>query len=123
MGGRALVGGAPARGAVRVWLPLQPAWREAGGPLHPPPRYKTPRPSWVGWRSRALIARPAHPYTPASHPTCPNIFRLSSAHAFLMAALSEADKYFLRIEPGVDAAFIVALAALTDEMFNDQQSG
>lgn len=30
------------------------------------------------------------------------------------------DKYFIIIEPGVDAAFVVALAVLTDEIFHDQ---
>jgi hypothetical protein len=32
-------------------------------------------------------------------------------------------KYMVTIEPGVDAAFIIALATLVDEVFNDQQHG
>ena len=32
----------------------------------------------------------------------------------------EAQKYQITIEPGVDAAFVVALAVLCDEMFHDQ---
>jgi hypothetical protein len=35
--------------------------------------------------------------------------------------LTNAQKYFLIIEPGVDAAFITALATLVDEIFHDQQ--
>lgn len=30
-------------------------------------------------------------------------------------------RYFLHVEPGFDAAFAVALAALVDELFHDQQ--
>jgi hypothetical protein len=29
-------------------------------------------------------------------------------------------KYFITVEPGVDAAFVVALATLCDEIFHDQ---
>lgn len=32
----------------------------------------------------------------------------------------DTNKYFVRIEPGVDAAFVVALATLCDEIFHDQ---
>lgn len=32
----------------------------------------------------------------------------------------DTNKYFVTIEPGVDAAFVVALATLCDEMFHDQ---
>ncbi len=32
-----------------------------------------------------------------------------------------ARRYFLHVEPGFDAAFAVALAALVDELFHDQQ--
>jgi len=32
----------------------------------------------------------------------------------------EANKYHIMIQPGVDAAFVVALAILCDEMFHDQ---
>lgn len=35
--------------------------------------------------------------------------------------MSDADKYFLTIEPGVDAAFVTALVLLCDEIFNDQK--
>lgn len=31
----------------------------------------------------------------------------------------DTNKYFVTIEPGVDAAFVVALATLCDEMFHD----
>lgn len=47
--------------------------------------------------------------------------RFASAAAFLAAAVARADKYFLSIEPGVDAAFIVALALLCDELFHDPE--
>jgi hypothetical protein len=30
-------------------------------------------------------------------------------------------KYFVTIEPGVDAAFVVALATLCDEIFHDDR--
>jgi hypothetical protein len=32
----------------------------------------------------------------------------------------DTNKYFVTIEPGVDAAFVVALATLCDEIFHDQ---
>jgi hypothetical protein len=34
--------------------------------------------------------------------------------------LTGAQKYFVAIEPNVDAAFVVALATLCDEIFHDQ---
>jgi hypothetical protein len=34
-------------------------------------------------------------------------------------ALTTCDKYFLTISPGVDAAFMVALATLVDEIVHD----
>jgi hypothetical protein len=34
--------------------------------------------------------------------------------------LTGAQKYFVTIEPHVDAAFVVALATLCDEIFHDQ---
>jgi hypothetical protein len=33
--------------------------------------------------------------------------------------VADVQKYFVTIEPGVDAAFVVALATLCDEIFND----
>jgi hypothetical protein len=33
--------------------------------------------------------------------------------------VTDAHKYFVTIEPGVDAAFVVALATLCDEIYND----
>uniref|UniRef100_A0A383VRU5 Tubby C-terminal domain-containing protein n=1 Tax=Tetradesmus obliquus TaxID=3088 RepID=A0A383VRU5_TETOB len=45
----------------------------------------------------------------------------ASVNAFLMSQLVGAQKYFVSIEPGVDAAFVVALATLCDEIFHDQQ--
>eukprot|EP00877_Chromochloris_zofingiensis_P005100 jgi/Chrzof1/14591/Cz09g08190.t1 len=47
--------------------------------------------------------------------------RFASSTAFLMNAMTDAQKYFVHIEPGVDAAFIVALATLCDEIFHDQK--
>jgi uncharacterized protein YxjI len=35
-------------------------------------------------------------------------------------AFTTSDKYFVTISPGVDAAFIVALASLVDEVCHDQ---
>ncbi len=35
--------------------------------------------------------------------------------------MTDASKYFVSIEPGVDAAFIVALATLVDEFYHDNQ--
>lgn len=49
--------------------------------------------------------------------------RFASAGAFARALMTHADRYFVHIEAGVDAAFIVALAALADEMFNDSAQG
>jgi hypothetical protein len=37
------------------------------------------------------------------------------------SALTDADKYYVTISPGVDAAFIVALASLVDEVCHDQK--
>lgn len=34
--------------------------------------------------------------------------------------MTDAQKYFLTIEPGVDAAFVTALATLCDEIYNDK---
>ncbi|WIA40122.1 hypothetical protein OEZ86_013524 [Tetradesmus obliquus] len=45
----------------------------------------------------------------------------ASVNAFFMSQLVGAQKYFVSIEPGVDAAFVVALATLCDEIFHDQQ--
>ncbi|WIA42054.1 hypothetical protein OEZ86_009342 [Tetradesmus obliquus] len=41
--------------------------------------------------------------------------QLATANAFLMSMLSHAQKYYLTIEPGVDAAFVTALALLCDQ--------
>lgn len=38
-----------------------------------------------------------------------------------MSKLTDADKYFLHVEAGFDAAFAAALAALVDELFHDQE--
>ncbi|KAF6261719.1 tubby C-terminal-like domain-containing protein [Scenedesmus sp. NREL 46B-D3] len=47
--------------------------------------------------------------------------RFSSSSAFLMSMMTDAQKYFVTIEPGVDAAFVVGLATLCDEIFNDKE--
>lgn len=47
--------------------------------------------------------------------------KFASMDAFMVASFTGANKYFVHIETGVDAAFMVALAALVDEMFNDKQ--
>lgn len=60
------------------------------------------------------------PFTPRTPPHT-HTHRFASATAFMMAALTSADKYHLSIEAGVDAAFMVALAALADELFNDKE--
>lgn len=46
--------------------------------------------------------------------------RFASGTAFMMSVVTDAQKYFLTIEPGVDAAFVTALATLCDEIFNDK---
>lgn len=35
--------------------------------------------------------------------------------------MTDAQKYLLTIEPGVDAAFVTALATLCDEVYNDKE--
>jgi hypothetical protein len=35
--------------------------------------------------------------------------------------MTDAQKYFVTVEPGVDAAFVVALATLCDEIYNDKE--
>lgn len=37
------------------------------------------------------------------------------------SVMTDASKYFITIEPGVDAAFVVALAILCDEVFHDER--
>jgi hypothetical protein len=49
--------------------------------------------------------------------------KFSSATAFLKSQLTESDKYFVTIEAGVDCAFVVALAILCDELFQDKPAG
>jgi hypothetical protein len=46
--------------------------------------------------------------------------RFANSTAFLMSVMTDAQKYFLTIEPGVDAAFVTALATLCDEIYNDK---
>ncbi|KIZ03657.1 hypothetical protein MNEG_4300 [Monoraphidium neglectum] len=48
--------------------------------------------------------------------------KFSSVTAFLTSAMTAADNYFIHIEPGVDAAFIVAIAVLVDELFHDEKT-
>jgi hypothetical protein len=48
--------------------------------------------------------------------------KFSSATAFLKSQLTDADKYFVTIEAGVDCAFVVALGILCDELFQDKPS-
>ncbi|WIA19859.1 hypothetical protein OEZ85_005762 [Tetradesmus obliquus] len=47
--------------------------------------------------------------------------RFANSTAFLMSMVTDAQKYFVTIEPGVDAAFVVALATLCDEIYNDKE--
>ncbi|KAF8061132.1 LURP-related protein [Scenedesmus sp. PABB004] len=47
--------------------------------------------------------------------------RFASTTALLMSMVTDANRYFVTIEPGVDGAFIAALATLCDEIFNDRE--
>ncbi len=43
----------------------------------------------------------------------------SSMESFMRNSMLDAQSYFLHVEPGVDVAFMAALATLIDEMFHD----
>eukprot|EP00878_Enallax_costatus_P044734 GHUV01053465.1.p1 GENE.GHUV01053465.1~~GHUV01053465.1.p1 ORF type:complete len:145 (-),score=36.77 GHUV01053465.1:707-1102(-) len=47
--------------------------------------------------------------------------KYANSTAFLMSVMTDAQKYLLTIDPGVDAAFVTALATLCDEISNDKQ--
>uniref|UniRef100_A0A383VPU6 Tubby C-terminal domain-containing protein n=1 Tax=Tetradesmus obliquus TaxID=3088 RepID=A0A383VPU6_TETOB len=49
--------------------------------------------------------------------------QLATANAFLMSMLSHAQKYYLTIEPGVDAAFVTALALMCDQFSSEYSNG
>lgn len=46
--------------------------------------------------------------------------RFSSVSAFMRSTLADTDTYYLTVEAGTDAAFMVALVTLIDEMFHDK---
>jgi hypothetical protein len=48
------------------------------------------------------------------------LLRLLRCLCVCRSKLGGAQKYFVTVEPGVDAAFVVALATLCDEIFHDQ---
>lgn len=45
----------------------------------------------------------------------------ASAGAGMDQKESGLDKYYLRIQPGVDAAFVTLLAVMLDEIYNDEK--
>lgn len=89
--------------------------------------------AWGCWMSRIVLHKqelarfPKHMFTAVPAGADRVIARVekesrfASSTAFLMNAMTDAQKYFVHIEPGVDAAFIVALATLCDEIFHDQK--